>query len=306
MSINLFRTLNAVLTKGLEHICRATHLSQEDAASKCRIYMAENSAQYYSENPCIEYSDPFCRWAYLYTYVGAHANLIDNALTYIPELNQFVVERMRSSGQINICSLGGGPGSELLGFVKFIDRNRNLKDQIDIQFLLIDRISHWDDSWHSMVSGLEETFKEQYGPVRREWPVQVNRSFLPLDLLKVDDFRGFIARFGDTDIFILNHVVSELLAYPCELQMVLNVIAERAQLGSYFLFIDRNQQKVVDLTNQLIQECPNLYFQQHVPHKCNMDGDEQKTDLGLWYTTIGRDPKLKWNAFFTLAWKSPF
>lgn len=308
MTTNFFKTLNSVLSHGLEDICNTANISQEEAIERCRRFLAENSAQYFSENgnPQLKYPDPFCRWAYLYTYVAAHANLIDNALTYLPELYQFVIDCVHSSSRISVCSLGGGPGSELLGFVKFIDRHHNVSDQVDIQFLLVDRISQWDDSWHSMIRGLEETFRDQYGPNRRYWPVQISRSFLPLNLLDPETFWGFSARFRDTDIFVLNHVVSELLGNPDELQRVLDLVVERAGDCSYFLFIDRNQQQVVDLTHQLISKSPDLYLQQHIDHRTNMDSDEEKKDLGSWYTLMKRDPKVRWNAFFTLARKLRF
>lgn len=302
MGVRFFKILDYVLRQGIANICRVRRISEDQAIIEAREYLMANSAEYYRDDPCLQYNDPFCRIAYLYAYVGAHANLMDNAFYVFPELRDFVRQLVHNSGSLTVCSLGGGPGAELLGFVKFIERERESNDLVDLSFVLIDNVPEWDETWYALVNGLEQAFKDTYGGVRRTWPVIVNRSFLSLDLTRADDFRQFIGRFGDVHIYVLNHTVSELMAHADRFAEVFEVIVDKASDGTYFLVIDRSQAEVSGLADRLLQSCGlvNLGAREE---KKNMDGDEQKTDLGEWYLRMDRDPKLRWNAFYALAQK---
>ncbi len=125
-------------------------------------------------------------------------------------------------------------------------------------------------------------------------------------MLDVKCFGGFLSRFGTTEIFVLNHVVSELLAYPNDFQLVFNTIVNRAPDNAYFLIIDRNQGDVVNLVNKLINENNEMIKIAEFTENRNMDSDEQKHNLGRWYQEMNHNPKLRWNAYYCLAQKFVF
>jgi len=300
MGVKFFEAINSVLSQSLRDICRVYRLSEDEAVEKIREYLVKNSREYWSDSPSLRYDDPLCRMAYLYAYVSAHANLVDNAFYLFPELKRFVLDKMRKEGMIRVCSFGGGPGSELLGFVKFIEREAKPGDRLDIYFVLIDKVREWDESWHALVNGLEQDYEAAYGSSRRDWPVLVHRSFLPLDLTSVEEFKSFPSRFRDVDVYVLNYTVSELVAHREEFFKVFALVVERAESPAYFLFIDRNQPEVVEAIQDCIK-CAGLVECGHTTQNTNMDLDEQKTDLGKWYILMGRNPKLTWNAYFVLA-----
>lgn len=303
MTIHFFQTLDAVLTQGISEICNVYRISEAEAVEKVKRYLAENSGQYFSDGTKLQYDDPLCRIAYLYAYVAAHANLIDNACYGIRQLQDFLVSKLNNKSEIHICSFGGGPGSELLGFVKFFARAAEDGDSVDIHFMLVDSIIEWDETWQALVNGIEATLRPIYGPSRRNWPVVIHRSFLPLNLTQVDNFRNLPTRFNGIELYVFNHTVSELLADTDGFSRVFNAIVSRAQGGAYFLFIDRNQTQVHDLVRNLIESHEELVVVDEKTEKTNMDRDEQKEDLGKWFLLMGRHPKLTWNAFFILAQK---
>jgi hypothetical protein len=302
MPINFFQTINFVFTQGIAEICNYYGVSQDEAIQQTRNFLVANSAAYFSDTAKIKYDDPLCRMAYLYTYVGAHANLIDKALTRIQALNTFVLDKVNTNQELHICSLGGGPGSELLGVVKFIERHLQPNNCIDVHFTLIDRIKEWDESWQALVNGLESNFYSNYGSSRRGWPIVIHRSFLPLSLTCPQDFQNFPTRFGKVQVFVLNHTVSELLTASDDFRQVFSSIVKRASSGTYFLFIDRNQTEVVDIINGIVVQ-NNLKPLDIFTDQTNMDSDENKMALGNWYTLMGHSPKLKWNAYFIFAVK---
>ena len=305
MAVNFFKTLHSVLSEGIRGVCRANRIDEDEAIALVKYYRAVNSSAYRSDDPQLNYNDPACREAYLYAYVGAHANLIDNAIYRFDELSALVGSKAHSKdGVLEVCSLGGGPGSELLGFVKFIDRMARTDNecQVDIKFLLIDKVQEWDESWNALVNGLEETFEDEYGNSRRDWPIVVHRSFLSLDLLSAASFRQMPTRFAGIDIFVFNHTVSELLANLEDFQKVFNLLVEHASDHTWFLFIDRNQMEVVKSVEDLLDNI-ELWPRTFIHEQSTMDIDEQKSDLGRWYERFERDPKLTWNVFYALAKK---
>jgi hypothetical protein len=231
----------------------------------------------------------------------AHANLIDNAFYKFPALEQFVVNQIRDVGELQVCSFGGGPGSELLGFVKFIERRRQNTSPIWLNFALIDKVCAWDESWQKLIDGLKSTFREHYDS-REQWPVAIERSFLSLDLTRIQDFQQFPVRFKDIQIYVLNYVISEIMSYAETFTLVLAHIVKLASEGAFFLFIDRNQREVVSVIRQIITStglrCIGTAMEQSF-----MDRDEQKADLGRWYHLFDRSPKVTWDAFFALAQK---
>ncbi len=68
----------------------------------------------------IDYSDPVTRFAYIYRYTTAHANMVYQLIRDLPVLSEaFDTER------INVTCLGGGPGSDLLGILKYMSLQNN-------------------------------------------------------------------------------------------------------------------------------------------------------------------------------------
>ena len=302
MSMGLFRILDEVLTQATTSICRAFGINEDEAIHRTREYLGKNSAAYYADNSQLEYQDPLCRIAYLYSYVCAHANLVDNACCYLSNLQAFLRDKLDREATLNVCSLGGGPGSELLGLVKFIDRGQEPGKQVYVDFALVDSVREWDETWQALLRGIEATFSANYGQSPRNWPAIIQRSFLPLDLTRLEDFKHLPTRFQDIELFIFNHTLSELLSHRTTFEQVVCHLASLATHGTYFLIIDRHQQEVCELAHTVIYNAGLRPLEFRV-EQTNMDFDEQVTDLGIWFDHMGRSPKLKWNAFFFLAQK---
>lgn len=301
MSLSFFRTIAAVLTEGIEEVCRAERIDEDEAIELLEKFLRDNSAEYYSETPNLRYDSPVCRLAYIYAYVAAHANLVARAIDHFPVIRELLDERFEAEGKLSICSLGGGPGSELLGLAKyFYYHARAAEGYIDLDFQLIDKIPEWDETWNALVRDLEKTFAKKYGDQRRRWPIVFNRSFLTLDFTRSESFQQFAGRFSGTDIFIFNYAVSEVINHRDDLKEVIDLLMDRSKTGAYFLFIDRGQAGMAESIRQMIDNS-GLNLIGEKSEKSNMDASEEKTHLGYWYTRIGRDPILRWDAFYILA-----
>jgi CheY-like chemotaxis protein len=198
-----------------------------------------------------------------------------------------------------MSAMGGGPGAELLGFSDFVCRKNFSNTPIIIDFLLVDRVAEWDETWHILKSSVDRSLLEQYGKDRQQWPVFTSRSFLPMSLTDPDQFSHFSVRFRDVRIYILSYVVSELLHLVTNLADVIDYLSSISQQGAKILFIDRSQPEVMAATKEIIEEIDGLRTCDLI--KRREEWDVNFEDLGDWYLQIPRLPRSSWQSFFHLA-----
>ena len=100
-----------------------------------------------SRKPIIDYSDPATHVAYLYGYVPAHAAFVYRVL---------LEGRMAASGPLfkgetlRVTSLGGGPGSDLLGLLKYLSRPFAKEPVKRVRIRVLDR----EDAWKQVCADL--------------------------------------------------------------------------------------------------------------------------------------------------------
>lgn len=300
MPINYYQVLQGVLSQTRDVICRTYGISKEDAFIKSETFIKKNSEQWKLPNPDIKYEDPFCRIAYLYMNVAIHANLMEVGLDSFNELNKIIRELITGGDEVRFCALGGGPGSELLGLVKFI-QNKNYKRTAYLDFTLVDRVREWDESWHSLKTGIDDQLKIEYGSDRSKWAAIISRSFLPLDVTKPEDFQDFATRFNGVNIFVCCYLASEIKEAIDKFELTLDLLISRAPLGAYILFIDRNEKKVRDTIQHLVDVNPRLTMISSFQERGRLEKDLQ--NLGEWYINIPSLPRQTWLTYFALAKK---
>jgi hypothetical protein len=84
--------------------------------------------------------------AYIYRYVAAHAYTIYALIRNTPDLS-----RLFDMSKLCVCCLGGGPGSELLGILKFMAMG---KKSATLMCRVYDRQERWRESLGSLCNHL--------------------------------------------------------------------------------------------------------------------------------------------------------
>lgn len=305
--INYFATLKEILDSNFEYYLKSHNIQKDFAIGQLRDFLKDNSRQYYSDSPNLDYSAPLCRLGYLFCYVAAHANLLDNAVEKIPEIKLWLLQFSEANKPLRICDFGGGPGSELLGFIKFYERNcRDKSFFIDLEFTIVDKCNEWIESWDELVLAINKYVGTNYCSDRRQWPFLVHKSFLNLSYTEEKNYSNFSSLFNK-DFFILNYVVSEIANSEHEgFLKVLTKAISGAPSGAVFLIIDRKQSdnKISDMTFQLFNDA-RLAIPVHQFYKetSSIDSDEQIDSLGEWVNVLAFKPKLKWDAFYAYVHK---
>lgn len=294
-----YEVLQAVLSQTRDVICNVCNLSKEEAFQKAQEFIKDNSRRWKLVNPNINYSDPFCRMAYLYMNVAIHANLVEKAISSFSVVAETIKSKIISGKEIRVCALGGGPGSELLGIVRLIE-NLQLKGHTAyLDFLLVDQIKEWDESWHAIKSGVDAQLMQKYGSNRSNWPVIISRSFLPLNATSPSDFINFATRFSSIDLFLVCYLVSEVQSFIENFKQVLNILITRSSPDALLLFIDRDEKRVRDIVSSVISDVSELEIIGNVRDRGRMH--EDPADLGEWYMNIESLPRRDWLVFFILA-----
>ena len=105
--------------------------------------MEHTSREYRSQNPQIDYRDPLCRLGYLYRHAAANATAFERGLN-----NSNLLANFSDAGKqdLNVCAVGGGPGTELLGLAKHL---------IDKKDYLLRKIVLISLCWTSFLLGLK-------------------------------------------------------------------------------------------------------------------------------------------------------
>jgi hypothetical protein len=293
-----FEIVKRILDTAIKRFGDKEGLSREEICRQMSAHLSEMSKQHRADAPAIPYDDPLCRLGYLYMHVAANATMFERALGL--DAPQQVI-RARAGGTLQVCSLGGGPGSELLGLTKFILGRYKPENYLPkrIEFTVVDVVPEWGETWTQLARQAESAFEASGLPP----PVIVDR-FYAVDASRGASYGKFAWLMSDIDLFVFNYFVSENLDHLDALAEALAVLATKAAKDAVFVFIDRRE--LTDRINRWLGEVlPRVGFGPVDDPKVvggSLDGDEQASDLGDYLTLVGKNPRVK---FFTPFWRQP-
>lgn len=304
--LRYFRTVGSVIERQIDLLARQRSISPENARKSVVEQVARNSNEWRARRqPRIEYHDPFCRAAYMYSIVGANANLVELALENSKELGDHIDHVLEERGELNVCAFGGGPGTELLAMAKWFEK-RKLADEISetahLNFLLLDRVNNWLESWRAIQRHINTVFRDEYS---KDLPVRVTGNFCAVDITDAASLTDLGDVF-DQDLFIMSYVVSEIFDDVEALRSFTAHMANHAAAGAKFLFVDRDEPRWrTEVEN--IAAAAGLRLSEFRHSRRNMSDDEQVKHLGSILDDVlrlgGRNPRVQWTAFWAVATK---
>ena len=190
-------------------------------------------------------------------------------------MTQDVITSSVKAEKLTVCSLGGGPGTELLGLTKFLSRQAK-KVPPRIEFTVLDNVNHWAETWKQLAKAAERTFEAQFG----KGQVIVEQNFLKDDALDPSTYIGYPSFFKEVNLVVCNYLFSENQTKLDEAGQAISNLAHIVSDGCIFVVIDRLEQNTnfVKKVEELFQ---SLFGQVQVQHLAGiMDPDEQVSELG--------------------------
>lgn len=279
--MNVFQLIKTVLDEAYNEIPGTE--AERDAAVKEHLESLSDEYTNLTEQGSLDYSHPARRFAYIYCYTTCHANLVYKALCQCNELDV-----MFDAEQLKMACIGGGPGSDFLGVLKYC-LNRQRGPRIKCQIL--DRDVAWSESW----SDVDDK-------IGAELPISTSQH--PLDVADESKWRTFQKHFN-SDFFTLIYFMSEVFALREQAAPYFAELFSRPSPGSKILFIDNNSNSFVTWFDQLCQThgWRQLYVNAGT---IVIDYSEEKTDLEPYYSKFAsvRPPRTRANTAIRVVEKT--
>ncbi|KAJ8032345.1 hypothetical protein HOLleu_25853 [Holothuria leucospilota] len=96
----------------------------------------------------IDFDDVYTRWAYMFVYMLRHIHLVFTAFDLAVQRRLIKVKSTHRS--VSICMIGGGPGSDISGYVLFMMKRGTgclkVADKVDV----LDKCPQWSGSWDAL------------------------------------------------------------------------------------------------------------------------------------------------------------
>lgn len=227
----------------------------------------------------INYSHPITRFAYIYMYVTSHANLVYEIIQSSSKLSAVF-----DNERVNVACIGGGPGSDFLGILKYLMTNEK---KPKVKFQLCDKEKTWAESWSDVDDKVDPEFR-------------ISTSYLPLDVTNPEDWQPH-TKYFQSDLFTMIYFMSEVRAFRDSSNDYFATLFKNARQGALFLFVDNNNPEFYGWFDELAKK----YGVEILGSKeafMTVPTDENKNDLGKYYEKFGY-PKLKANIAYRIGRK---
>lgn len=99
-----------------------------------------------------DYDNAAFRCAYLHKYAPLHTYIVLESMLKFLEQKEEVFRQLLNSGQLKLCCLGGGPGSEVLGVLTALSV---YFDSFKVSVTVIDCMKEWESTFSSLVQELK-------------------------------------------------------------------------------------------------------------------------------------------------------
>lgn len=276
--MNCFQIIKSVLDEAYVQI-PGDEAEKDEVINDALEYLREEYS-HLSQECNINYSDPTTRFAYIYAYVTSHSNLV---CSIIQQNN--VLGNLFENKKVDVACIGGGPGSDFLGILKYLMTN---KKSPRIKFQLCDREKSWAESWSDVDDKVEDL------------EFRISTSYLPLDVTKRDDWESH-RKYFQSDLFTMIYFMSEVFSLRDSAEEYFAHLFNQAKTGSLFLFIDNNNSEFYNWFDQL---AANHKIDILRSNETNMKVPfhEEKSDLGKYFAKFS-PPKLTANVAYRIGRK---
>jgi hypothetical protein len=210
------------------------------------------------------YDDEITRWAYDFRYSTAHAEYLNAATGWAPDLRATLAE-----DQVHITCIGGGPGSDVLGFVKYILSN-DLTPKLT--YFILDKEQGWVETWVDFDAIVSDE-------------IQTSRNFFDIDVTDEDKYKKLKRPF-EADIFTSVYFLSEIYSMKDEAAGFFEHCFEKMKDGALLIAIDFRDSDLQAWIDGIAED-NGLEILETAELRTNMGSDEEKSVLKKYIDKFG-------------------
>ena len=221
-------TLFELVKIALDELYAEANREYGDDTDKCILKRMQYLSSSYSQlnnqdREPVNYSDPATRFAYVYKYVAAHG---DYVVQLLQKLRSKLDEPIFQRASARVSCIGGGPGSDIIAVLKYLDECVQEEPVEKLTCYLLDKEQAWADTWTELDDSLKVA-------------ISLNANFQPLDVTNPASWKSQ-QKFLQADIFTLIYFVSEVRSLDKKgiVSDFFTTILSEAKSGSMFLYID--------------------------------------------------------------------
>lgn len=223
------------------------------------------------------YADEITRFAYVFRYTTAHAEYLNQAFSWASDLCN-AVER----SDVSVTCIGGGPGSDVLGFVKFLLAKEGDKPQLT--FSILDKEQLWADTW----AGLDPIVSEE---------IKTSRTFLNIDVTQPNSYAGHKKPF-QANVFTLLYFLSEIFSLKDAATTFLDHCFSAMEKGALLVVLDFKDSRLQEWIDGLAKNA-GLDCIKSGEFRTVVGPDEEKSAMEEYIEKFGY-PKLQAEIMFRL------
>jgi hypothetical protein len=230
-----------------------------------------------------DFGDPVTRFAYVYSYVPAHAHWVHELLGFSEE-----AAAVLDKDKVRIACIGGGPGSDLVGILKFLDERGG--DAPAIFCEIVDGCEQWKLTWADIGFTLD-------------LPMSLNTDYV---IHRVGDPGVWThpTKFAKADLFTMNFFVSEIAHMGAPAWEYVEKALARGKPGAVLLFNDNNDSRFFERFDKLAAALEWEVLVAGNGERKVYDSGERLDDLGRFRTKFGRASRLTGNVAWRVLRKS--
>jgi hypothetical protein len=226
------------------------------------------------------YVSDVVRFGYVFRYATAHADYLNQAMAFSPDLR-----RGLDCTHVNITCIGGGPGSDVLGFVKYLLKQES---RPKVTYWVLDKEQSWVDTW----GDLDAIASDE---------IMTSRNFLAVDVTNKGSYEGYKKPF-QADIFTLLYFLSEIFRFKEAATQFLDYCLSKMKKGALLVALDFEDTRLQEWIDGLAQKC-GLETVESAEMRLVVGFDEQKANLQKYIDKFG-SPKLQAQIMFRVYKKS--
>jgi len=225
----------------------------------------------------IDYKDPATRFAYVYKYVASHGDYVVKLLAMLSQKMGKVFQNETA----RISCIGGGPGSDVLAVLKYLDDYKSKETVKKLVVYLLDKEQAWADTWTELDDKLHAM-------------VTLNTNFQPLDVTNPASWTSQ-RKFLDADLFTLSYFVSEVYALDGTgvVSQFWQTLFNEAKPGAIFLYDDNGSDTFNDYFDSQWKKAGLELIEQESNVRWFPRSSEQKSELAFYQAKFDAIPKVQ-------------
>lgn len=260
-----FDIIRTILDRLILGYAEREQKSTSQLDTEIAAHIQKTSSEYRNPDPNIDYNDPLCRLGYLFKHAGANATLFEKTLDKSAHLKNLLSQDARQS--IHVCTVGGGPGTELLGLTKFLLSTSVLIP--NISFTVLDQVPQWGETWNEISRACEIAFSSNANV-----PPTISKAFYPMNVVEESSYKNYGWLFQNVDMMVFNYLLSENQVSLQPFRSALDEMVQRTEAGCYFIVIDR-----LEYNSSFREEVQGIFDSSGLAIRNNIEIGTQPADL---------------------------